>query len=100
MLVLKKRRAGWQWCSLGENWPWLSVKWLLAPFFPLILILVKIGSLFNNGEEWQKLDKALTMVGNDVVRFAQLVLQLYVIFTKVVTIMVIWYMVIEICNKI
>ena len=30
------------------------------------------------------------MVGNDVVRFAQLVLQLYVIFTKVVTIMVVF----------
>ena len=44
-----------------------------------------MGSLFNNGEEWQKLDQALTMIGNDIVRFCQLVLQLYVIFTKVVT---------------
>ena len=47
-----------------------------------------MGSLFNNGEEWQKLDQALTMIGNDIVRFCQLVLQLYVIFTKVVTLKV------------
>ena len=32
--------------------------------------------------------KALTMIGNDIVRFCQLVLQLYVIFTKVVTLKV------------
>ena len=47
-----------------------------------------MGSLFNNGVEWQKLDQALTMIGNDIVRFCQLVLQLYVIFTKVVTLKV------------
>ena len=82
MLVVKKRNIGWQWLNLGESWQLLILKWLLAPFFPLVLLLVKLGSLFNNGEEWQKLDKALTMIGNDVVRFAQLVLQLYVIFTK------------------
>ena len=66
-------------------------KWVLAPFFPFILLFVKIGSLFNNGEEWQKLDQALTMIGNDIVRFCQLVLQLYVIFTKVVTLIELQY---------
>ena len=66
-------------------------KWVLAPFFPFILLFVKMGSLFNNGEEWQKLDQALTMIGNDIVRFCQLVLQLYVIFTKVVTLIELQY---------
>ena len=84
MLMLKKPGGDWKWCSIGQ-WQWYMTKWVLAPFFPFILLFVKIGSLFNNGEEWQKLDQALTMIGNDIVRFCQLVLQLYVIFTKVVT---------------
>ena len=84
MLMLKKPGGDWQWCSIGQ-WQWYMTKWVLAPFFPFILLFVKMGSLFNNGEEWQKLDQALTMIGNDIVRFCQLVLQLYVIFTKVVT---------------
>ena len=79
--MIKNPGVDWQWCSC-ENLQWYMVKWLLAPFFPFILLVVKIGSLFNNGKEWKKLDEALTMVGNDVVRFCQLVLQLYVIFTK------------------
>ena len=82
--MLKKPGGDWQWCSIGQ-WQWYMTKWVLAPFFPFILLFVKMGSLFNNGEEWQKLDQALTMIGNDIVRFCQLVLQLYVIFTKVVT---------------
>jgi hypothetical protein len=87
MLMLKKPGGDWKWCSIGQ-WQWYMTKWVLAPFFPFILLFVKIGSLFNNGEEWQKLDQALTMIGNDIVRFCQLVLQLYVIFTKVVTLKV------------
>ena len=84
MLMLKKPGGDWKWCSIGQ-WQWYMTKWVLAPFFPFILLFVKMGSLFNKGEEWQKLDQALTMIGNDIVRFCQLVLQLYVIFTKVVT---------------
>ena len=56
MLMLKKPGGDWKWCSIGQ-WQWYMTKWVLAPFFPFILLFVKIGSLFNNGEEWQKLDQ-------------------------------------------
>ena len=56
MLMLKKPGGDWKWCSIGQ-WQWYMTKWVLAPFFPFILLFVKMGSLFNNGEEWQKLDQ-------------------------------------------
>jgi hypothetical protein len=57
----------------------------LIPTFPIVLILVKIISLFHHQEEWKKVNNLVTFCQGKFGSFRQLGLQIFVIFLTVNT---------------
>ena len=51
----------------------------LIPTFPILLILVKILSLFHQAEEWKKLNNLVTVCHGQFQSFRQMGLQIFVI---------------------
>ena len=52
---------------------------LLIPIFPILLIMVKIISLFHHAEEWKKLNNLVTFCQGQFGAFRELGLQIFII---------------------
>ena len=67
----------------SQSWiVWITQKLVFFVFYPLIMLSLKFAAIFTDDEEWKSASMILTGVEGNCEAYFQLVLQLFIIFSR------------------